>query len=398
MQSSFPLPLVLSKEPRPIYCLLLTAFLFLLFLLSRPFSPSPSPPLPSLPLPSSSSPPPPSFAYLLTGSNGDGNRLLRLLLAVYHPNNVYLLHLDKSAPNFQRERLAREVRAISVIKSVKNVHVVGEPGFANQRGASALAATLHGAAILLRICAKWNWFVTLDTSDYPLVTQDDILHVFSFLPKDLNFVQHTSYIGWKESRRIRPIIVDPGLYLSSRTDVFYATQKRDLPSAYRLFTGSPSVILSRKFIEYTILGTENLPRNLLMYYSNTASPHLNYFQTLLCNSPNFNSTIVNHNLLFTTGNSTILDVSNLTQTNAIFASLKGDTNRILGRIDEEILGRERRRIVPGGWCLGAGRPDPCSVWGSPDLVRPGPRARRIAGLIAELLVPEKLYNSQCIWD
>jgi hypothetical protein len=39
------------------------------------------------------------------------------------------------------------------------------------------------------------------------------------------------------ARQIRPIIVDPGLYLSSRTDVFYATQKRELPSAYKLFTG-----------------------------------------------------------------------------------------------------------------------------------------------------------------
>jgi hypothetical protein len=26
----------------------------------------------------------------------------------------------------------------------------------------------------------------------------DLLHVFSYLPKDLNFIQHTSYIGWKE--------------------------------------------------------------------------------------------------------------------------------------------------------------------------------------------------------
>lgn len=36
---------------------------------------------------------------------------------------------------------------------------------------------------------------------------------------------------------MKPIIVDPGLYLSEGTEMFYATQKRELPSAYRMFTG-----------------------------------------------------------------------------------------------------------------------------------------------------------------
>jgi hypothetical protein len=26
----------------------------------------------------------------------------------------------------------------------------------------------------------------------------DLLHVLSYIPKDLNFIQHTSYIGWRE--------------------------------------------------------------------------------------------------------------------------------------------------------------------------------------------------------
>lgn len=50
--------------------------------------------------------------------------------------------------------------------------MVGEPGLSNPRGASALAVTLHGAAVLLRLGMNWDWFVTLDASDYPLITQD----------------------------------------------------------------------------------------------------------------------------------------------------------------------------------------------------------------------------------
>ena len=39
------------------------------------------------------------------------------------------------------------------------------------------------------------------------------------------------------SKRLKPIIVDPGLYLSEKTGMFYASQKRGLPNAFRLFTG-----------------------------------------------------------------------------------------------------------------------------------------------------------------
>lgn len=36
---------------------------------------------------------------------------------------------------------------------------------------------------------------------------------------------------------MKPIVVDPGLYLAEESEVYYATQKRELPDAYRLFTG-----------------------------------------------------------------------------------------------------------------------------------------------------------------
>ena len=43
--------------------------------------------------------------------------------------------------------------------------------------------------------------------------------------------------GFCRSRQLKPIIVDPGLYLSEKSEMFYATQKRDLPNSFRLFTG-----------------------------------------------------------------------------------------------------------------------------------------------------------------
>ncbi|PRQ26491.1 putative glucuronosyltransferase [Rosa chinensis] len=60
----------------------------------------------------------------------------------------------------------------------------------------------------------------------------------SLLPKDLNFVNHWSYIGWKVSKRLKQDIVDQEVNLSEKNVMFYAAQNRVLPNAYRLFTGS----------------------------------------------------------------------------------------------------------------------------------------------------------------
>jgi hypothetical protein len=72
------------------------------------------------------------------------------------PRNLYLLLLDR----------ARKARTGP---GRPNVHVVGDPGFANPRGASALAETLYGAALLLQLGQEWDRFVPLDAADYRLV-------------------------------------------------------------------------------------------------------------------------------------------------------------------------------------------------------------------------------------
>ncbi|CAN1144672.1 Beta-glucuronosyltransferase GlcAT14A [Linum perenne] len=185
-----------------------------------------------------SDPSPPSIAYLISGSKGDSNRILRLLFATYHPKNHYLLHLDLSASASERDRLALSVDSVPVFRAAQNVDVIGKPDFTYQRGSSPVSATLHGASLLLKLSNNWDWFVSLGAADYPLVTQDDLLHIFSYLPKDLNFVSHSSYIGWKESRRLKPVIVDPGLYLAEKSYMFHATQRRPLPTSFRIFTGS----------------------------------------------------------------------------------------------------------------------------------------------------------------
>ncbi|XVE58875.1 hypothetical protein DITRI_Ditri04bG0204100 [Diplodiscus trichospermus] len=402
-----------------LYIILATSFFSLLFILSLPSTSStsssqslikirrdpalfPNRPISPTKIPSGSTPP--SIAYLISGSAGDSARILRLLFASYHPRNHYLLHLDLSAPQAERDRLAVTVQSVRIFKAAQNVDVIGKADYAYPRGSSSISSTLHGASILLRLASNWDWFISLNAGDYPLVTQDDLLHILSYLPKDLNFVNHTSYIGWKESKRLKPIIVDTGLYLLEKQEIFYATQKRELPNAFRLFVGSSFTMLSRSFIEFCILGTDNLPRTLLMYFANTPYSFTNYFPTVLCNSDQFKSTVINHNLQYIAlknsstkkpppMNSAEFDA--MVQSGAAFVTKFQFGDPVLDHIDQEILKRSPGKVVPGGWCLGEPGNGTCSVWGDADILRPGPGARRLEKHIVELLSDGRFRSQQC---
>ncbi|KAL3329214.1 hypothetical protein AABB24_036354 [Solanum stoloniferum] len=350
-------------------------------------------------------PPPPAIAYLISGSTKDTSRIIRLLFAVYHPRNQYLLHLDRKASQYERDDLALYVQSVPLFKAAQNVNFIGKADFVYPMGSSALSATLHGASILLRVSAHWDWFINLSADDYPLVAQDDLLHILSYMPKDLNFVNHTSYIGWRESRKLKPIVVDPGLYLEEEDEVFYATQKRELPDAYRLFSGSSSSILSRKFIEFCILGTDNLPRTLLMYLSNSPSSSSVYFPTILCNSRKFNRTTINHNLRYASFNSRqeVLPLNtsyfnDLVMSGAAFAAPFEANNLILDQIDHELLHHKHDEPVPGGWCLGENETDKCTVWGDAEVLRPGPGAQRLEKRFVQIFSNGTFRSSRCIYE
>ncbi|XP_020405727.1 beta-glucuronosyltransferase GlcAT14A isoform X1 [Zea mays] len=376
---------------------------------------------------------PPSFAYLLAGGRGDGRKLLRLLLAVYHPRNRYLLHLSADAPDSERAELAAAAaRAAPAARAFGNVDVVGRPTAGTPMGSSGLAATLRAAAAMLRLDAEWDWFITLSAADYPLLTQDDLIHVFSSVPRHLNFIDHTSDIGWKESQRVQPVIVDAGIYLAGRNQFFQATEKRDTPDGFKFFTGiclnlhfvfhpvdekwflntctpfllgSPWVILNRHFVEYCVFGWENLPRTLLMYFTNVMLPLEGYFHSVACNS-DFHNFTVNNDLRYVVWDDppqmephflNVTHYDELVGTGVPFARKFKEDEPLLDMIDDKVLRRWRHRPVPGAWCTGKRRwfSDPCSQWSNVNIVRPGPQAEKFRTYINQIMEESKSSNNSC---
>lgn len=353
-----------------------------------------------------SPPPPPAvaiprFAYLISGSRGDLEKLWRTLKALYHPLNQYVVHLDLESPAEERLQLASLVQNETIFAEVGNVHVITKANMVTYRGPTMVANTLHACAILLKRSKDWDWFINLSASDYPLVTQDDLLYTFSTLDRNLNFIEHTSQLGWKEDKRAMPLIVDPGLYLSVKQDIFPVSPRRTLPTAFKLFTGSAWMVLSRSFVEYCIWGWDNLPRTLLMYYTNFVSSPEGYFQTIVCNEPEYAKTVVNHDLHYISWDFppkqhphtlTINDTSKMITSGAAFARKFKQDDPTLDKIDKELLRRKKRGFTPGGWCTGSPK---CSKVGNPTKLKPGPRAQRLRRLVARQILTAKFGENQC---
>ncbi|KAL9380052.1 hypothetical protein Peur_028534 [Populus x canadensis] len=347
---------------------------------------------------------PPRLAYLISGTKGDSQRMMRTLQAVYHPRNQYILHLDLEAPPRERLMLGGYVKNDPTFQEVGNVRVMAQSNLVTYKGPTMFACTLQAIAVMLRESLEWDWFINLSASDYPLVTQDDLLHVFSNLSRNLNFIEHTQLTGWKLNSRAKPIIVDPGLYSSKKSDLYFTTQRRSLPTSFKLFTGSAWVMLTRSFLEYCIMGWESLPRTILMYYTNFISSPEGYFHTVICNTEEFQNTAIGHDLHYIAWDSppkqhpislTMKDFDKMVKSNAPFARKFARDDPVLDKIDKEILNRTGR-FAPGAWCIGGADngSDPCSIHGNYSVFRPGPGAQRLQELLQTLL-SEDFRKKQC---
>lgn len=267
--------------------------------------------------------------------------------------------------------------------------------------------TLHAAAVLLKEGGEWDWFINLSASDYPLVTQDDLLYALSAIPRELNFIEHTSDISWKEHHRARPILIDPGLYNLTKSDVVWASNKRGMPTAFKLFTGSAWMMLSRSFMEYTLWGWDNLPRTILMYYANFLSSPEGYFHTVICNVDAFKNTTVNHDLHFISWDNppkqhphflTNNEYQRMVDSNAPFARKFGRDEPVLDRIDSELLSRVNDGFVPGGWYGGErnSSSDISDIVRDVTILKPGPGAERFKRLMDSLIGQKDFWLKHCV--
>ncbi|PHT50133.1 hypothetical protein CQW23_09880 [Capsicum baccatum] len=169
--------------------------------------------------------------------------------------------------------------------------------------------------------------------------------------------------------------------------------------------GSSSSILSRKFIEFRILGTDNLSRTLLMYLSNSLSAASVFFPTILCNSRKFNKTTTNRNMWYVSFNLiqearplNSSDFNDLVMNGAEFATPFKENDLILNQINHELLYHDHNKPVPGGWCLGDNVTDKYTLWGDAKVPRPSLGSKRLEKGFVQIFTNGTFRSSQCIYE
>ncbi|KAK6778980.1 hypothetical protein RDI58_025698 [Solanum bulbocastanum] len=238
------------------------------------------------------------------------------------------------------------------------------------------------------------------------VKSNNLIHAFSDLPRDLNFVQHTSHMGWKLNKRGKPIIIDPGLHTLNKSEIWWVIKQRSLPTAFKLYTGSAWTILSRSFAEYCIIGWENLPRTLLLYYTNFVSSPEGYFQTVICNSEEYKNTTVNHDLHYITWDSPPKqhprslgpkDYRRMVLSNRPFARKFKNNNPVLNKIDRDLLRRRNGQYFSaGGWCSNDNDRGCLNLQVEKyGVLKPGTGARRLKTLLKKLVSAPHFAKRQC---
>ncbi|KAL4375335.1 hypothetical protein AHAS_Ahas05G0271500 [Arachis hypogaea] len=226
----------------------------------------------------------------------------------------------------------------------------------------------------------------------------DLSHVFSSVRRDLNFIDHTSDLGSKESDRIEPIVVDPAIYLSRRSKIFQATQKRKTPESFKIFTG-------KSILSYSVSATPSLQMGGVFRESFLRLQE-GYFHSVICNTPEFKNTTVNGDLRYMIWdnppqmepqNLNISDYNKMVESGAAFARQFRANDPVLDMIDEKILHRGRNQAVPGAWCSGLKSwwRDPCSNWGDVNVLRTGPQAKKLEESVSDLLDNWNSQTNQC---
>lgn len=158
-------------------------------------------------------------------------------------------------------------------------------------------------------------------------------------------------------------------------------------------------------MEFCVFGWDNLPRKLLMYFTNVKLPQEGYFHSVICNAPEFKNTTVNGDLRYLVWDnppklqSVYLNVSfydQMVQSGAAFARQFKGGNPVLDLIDEKILQRGHNQTTPGAWCSGwSWWKDPCSKWSDVNILKPSSQAKRLKKSVVRLLDDWEAQTKQC---
>ena len=163
----------------------------------------------------------------------------RILRAIYMPNNVYCIHVDKKSSSVFREAIQAIIRCLS------NVFIAANSVDVTWGHITVVQAQFSCMEELLKSTVKWKYYINLVGQDFPLYDNKQIVRALHGLnntnniesfPVPNKFLGRTKFVHLLKARQIY------------RTE----TQKGPPPHNISVYKGSTFIIAIREFVEFVL--------------------------------------------------------------------------------------------------------------------------------------------------
>lgn len=209
------------------------------------------------------------LAFILT-VHKELELFVRLLRAIYAPQNIYCIHIDAKAPQEYQEAVR------TLVNCLENAFLSSRSETVAYAGFSRLQADLNCMRDLAGSNMKWKKVVNLCGQDYPVMT-------------NLELVRYLQSKEWKD-RNMTPGIKQPAA-MKHRTQVQHVEirgshvaqkgmgpSKDPPPHNLEVYFGTAYYALTRAFVDFVLKNQVAL--DLLEWSKDTFSPDEHYWVTL----------------------------------------------------------------------------------------------------------------------
>ncbi|XP_042563359.1 beta-1,3-galactosyl-O-glycosyl-glycoprotein beta-1,6-N-acetylglucosaminyltransferase 3-like [Clupea harengus] len=181
----------------------------------------------------------------------------RLLRAVYTPQNVYCVHVDKKSPeNFMKA-------AEAIVSCFPNVFVASKLERVVYATWSRVQADLNCMNDLLNSTVEWKYLINTCGTDFPIKTNTEMVRALQVL-NGWNSLESEATPEYKKARwEYHHNVTESGVI---RTGI----KKSPPPISSPMFSGNAYFVLSREFVEHLFKSPE--AKALLEWAKDTYSP------------------------------------------------------------------------------------------------------------------------------
>ncbi|CAO2577500.1 Beta-1,3-galactosyl-O-glycosyl-glycoprotein beta-1,6-N-acetylglucosaminyltransferase 7 [Lemmus lemmus] len=210
-----------------------------------------------------------SLAYIVS-VHKELAMFVRLLRAIYAPQNVYCVHIDEKAP----KKVKRAVQ--SFVNCFENVFISSKTQQAAHDGPKRLQAEINCMRDLVHSTFDWHYVMNLYGQEFPIKTNKEIINYIRTKWKGKNITPRVIPLP---NTNPKPVQSPSEPHPKENTHTFPKTRlKQRPPHNLTIYSGSAYFALTRKFVGFIL--TDPRAKHMLQWSKDIQSPEMHYWATL----------------------------------------------------------------------------------------------------------------------